>query len=221
MRILIIKYHKSMEIEILVEEKIWYTATDLKRSNTEWSEIVNYLIPSLEDYLQQPIKILDETIEQSIVDGQAICCSICSYVLSNHPFEIAWEGRLGIDTIDGKTIISVSLSLISTLIKKEKNKMEVFELTWNFLREFFNYERYTNAIQKARNAIENKDNYQENWQKISTAIKERKFQPEEPLNLVNQAANQVLDENSDNEAYFWLDKLVYNLEILDDQIDEY
>ena len=99
--------------------------------------------------------------------------------------------------------------------------MEVFELTWNFLREFFNYERYTNAIQKARNAIENKDNYQENWQKISTAIKERKFQPEEPLNLVNQAANQVLDENSDNEAYFWLDKLVYNLEILDDQIDGY
>jgi hypothetical protein len=102
-----------MEIEILVEEKIWYTATDLKRSNTEWSEIVNYLIPSLEDYLQQPIKILDETIEQSIVDGQAICCSICSYVLSNHPFEIAWEGRLGIDTIDGKTIISVSLFLFS------------------------------------------------------------------------------------------------------------
>jgi hypothetical protein len=48
-----------MEIEILVEEKIWHTATDLKRSNTEWSEIVNYLIPSLEDYLQQPIKILD------------------------------------------------------------------------------------------------------------------------------------------------------------------
>ena len=111
--------------------------------------------------------------------------------------------------------------MLEYIRKKDKNKMEVFELTWNFLREFFNYERYTNAIQKARNAIENKDNYQENWQKISTAIKERKFQPEEPLNLVNQAANQVLDENSDNEAYFWLDKLVYDLEILDDQIDEY
>ena len=56
-------------LTILGEEKIWHTATDLKRSNTEWSEIVNYLIPSLEDYLQQPIKILDETIEQSIVEA--------------------------------------------------------------------------------------------------------------------------------------------------------
>ncbi|WP_396147858.1 hypothetical protein [Flavobacterium sp.] len=99
--------------------------------------------------------------------------------------------------------------------------MEVFELTWNFLREFFNYEHYTNAIQKSRNAIENKGNYQENWQKIAIAIKERKFQPDEPLNLVNQAANQVLDENSDNEAYFWLDKLVYNIESQNAQIDEY
>jgi hypothetical protein len=31
----------------------------------------------------------------------------------------------------------------------------------------------------------------------------------------------VLDENSDNEAYFWLDKLVYNIESQNAQIDEY
>ncbi len=99
--------------------------------------------------------------------------------------------------------------------------MKEFQLAESFLREFFNYENYSNAIQKARAAIVSENEYQEKWQKISIAIKERNFQPREPLSLVNQAANQVLDENSDNEAYVWLDKLVYNLEMQDVKIDEY
>ena len=99
--------------------------------------------------------------------------------------------------------------------------MKEFQLAESFLREFFNYEHYSNAIQKARAAIISKNEYQEKWQKISIAIKERNFQPREPLSLVNHAANQVLDENSDNEAYVWLDKLVYNLEMQDVKVDEY
>jgi len=39
--------------------------------------------------------------------------------------------------------------------------------------------------------------------------------------LVNEGANQVLDENSDDEAYIWLTKTVSNIERADGKIESY
>ena len=50
---------------------------------------------------------------------------------------------------------------------------------------------------------------------------ERAFSPGQPLHLVQHGANQALDENTDDEAYVWLDKMVANVERTDGVIDEY
>jgi hypothetical protein len=41
------------------------------------------------------------------------------------------------------------------------------------------------------------------------------------LNLLHNAANQVLDENCDREAYDWFKKMITNVERTDGVIDEY
>jgi hypothetical protein len=41
------------------------------------------------------------------------------------------------------------------------------------------------------------------------------------LTLVNDEANQVINENSDEEAYVWLDKMVANIQRSDGIVEEY
>ncbi|MBD2501666.1 hypothetical protein [Anabaena azotica] len=99
--------------------------------------------------------------------------------------------------------------------------MQDYELIWDFLREFFNYEHYAIAIEKARYAIASNKVYKENWLRIVQVIQNRELLPRQPLTLVHEGANQVLDENSDDEAYIWLAKMVHNVERTDGKIEEY
>ncbi|MBE9101581.1 hypothetical protein [Vacuolonema iberomarrocanum] len=99
--------------------------------------------------------------------------------------------------------------------------MESYDLIWNFLCKFFNYEFYSVAVINARAKITSSSTYQENWQTIQEVVQNRKLLPGEPLRLVNVGANQVLDDNSDEEAYAWLDKAIANIQRSDDTIDEY
>ena len=96
-----------------------------------------------------------------------------------------------------------------------------YELIWNFLREFFNYQHYTIAIEKARDAISTNAIYKENWLRITAVIRNQELLPGQPLTLIHEGANQMLDENSDEEAYVWLDKMVHKLERADGKIEEY
>ncbi len=100
-------------------------------------------------------------------------------------------------------------------------KNEDYELIWNFLSMCFNYEYYPDGIRRAKQAIEHNMQTQENWKRILSTIQNRQLEPGEPLYLVNHGANQVLDENSDEEAYRWLNKMIANIEKTDGQIDEY
>lgn len=99
--------------------------------------------------------------------------------------------------------------------------MDNYELAWNFVRQFFNNEFYTDGIQNARNEIATNTHTQANWLKISLIIQNRQLSLGQPLNLVNHGANQVIDENSDEEAYIWLDKMAANIQRSDGIIDEY
>lgn len=99
--------------------------------------------------------------------------------------------------------------------------MESYDLIWKFFREFFNYEFYSVAVVNARAKIAGSSTYQENWQIIQEVIQNRELFPGEPLRLVNIGANQVLDDNSDEEAYAWLDKAIANIQRSDDTINEY
>jgi len=98
---------------------------------------------------------------------------------------------------------------------------ESYQLIWGFLRMCFNYEYYADGISRAKQAIGHNAQAQENWKKISSTIQNRQLEPGKPLTLVNHGANQVLDENSDEEAYVWLDKMIANIERTDGQIDVY
>lgn len=94
-------------------------------------------------------------------------------------------------------------------------------LLWDFLREFFNYEHYRVAIENARARVAEDPSYRARWQEIRETVTTRSLPPSEPLRLVNEGANQVLDENTDDEAYAWLDKMVANVERTDGEVDEY
>ena len=99
--------------------------------------------------------------------------------------------------------------------------MKDYEMIWQFLREFFNYEHYHIAIEKIQKAKVTDSTYGKKWEQIRFIIQNRKLPPGEPLHLVNHAANQVLDENSDEEAYYWLKKMMDDVEQTDGKIDEY
>ena len=82
------------------------------RSKEEWRAIRQYLISSLGEYLQQPVEVVDASIEESIVDDEALCCVIRS-LPTDSPLALTWEGRLGLDIIEEKPYVSTSLFLFS------------------------------------------------------------------------------------------------------------
>ena len=102
-----------MSEDISIEKKIWQIYFENQRTREDWSAIVNYLVKTLENYLQQQVDIVDDTIEASIVDNEALCCSIRSAVSFAGALALAWEGRLGMEMIEDKPYVSASLFLFS------------------------------------------------------------------------------------------------------------
>jgi hypothetical protein len=96
-----------------------------------------------------------------------------------------------------------------------------YEIVYNFLREFFDNEFYDVAIKNVKNEIDVNINFKLTWQQIKDIICNQQLSNGEPLSLVQDGANQVLDENSDKEAYVWFDKMMLNIERNDGNIDKY
>jgi hypothetical protein len=96
-----------------------------------------------------------------------------------------------------------------------------YEVIYNFLGEFFRDEFYNTAIKNAKNRIDVNPQYQLAWEQVKDIIRKGNLLNGEPLSLVHNGANQVLDENSDEEAYIWLRKILYNIDRNDGNIDEY
>ncbi len=102
-----------MMADIEIEHKIWQLSTKGQRTKEEWLAIVDYLVKRLEDYLQQQIEIIDKKIEALIIDEEAISCSIRSAVSFGGLLALAWEGRLGMELVEGKPYVSALLFLFS------------------------------------------------------------------------------------------------------------
>ncbi|EDX77568.1 hypothetical protein MC7420_2892 [Coleofasciculus chthonoplastes PCC 7420] len=96
-----------------IEQKLWQIPMKVNSTKEDFSEIIIFLISKLSDYLQQQIEIIDKTIEESIVDEESFCCCIRSARSLGGPLTIAWEGRLGMEPIEGKACVSASLFLFS------------------------------------------------------------------------------------------------------------
>jgi hypothetical protein len=90
--------------------------------------------------------------------------------------------------------------------------MEKRESLRLLLSQYFNYEFYLTAIERIRAALATGEISSERWGEIARLIRERRLDEGDALALVNHAANQAIDENSDAEAYAWLDLMVANVE---------
>jgi hypothetical protein len=86
---------------------------------------------------------------------------------------------------------------------------------------YFNDEHYRVAIEGVRRIIAEHALTQHNWPAIKEAIRNRQYAPGEPLELIHTVANLPLDENTDEEAYYWLELMVQNIDRTDGIIEEY
>ena len=96
-----------------------------------------------------------------------------------------------------------------------------YKVIYNFLGEFFRDEFYNAAIRSAKNRIDVNPQYQLAWEQVKDIIYKENLSNGEPLSLVHNGANQLLDENSDEESYIWLKKIISNIDRNDGNIDEY
>ncbi|MEY4937786.1 MAG: hypothetical protein RIS64_4145 [Bacteroidota bacterium] len=91
----------------------------------------------------------------------------------------------------------------------------------SLLRQGFLYNRYPAAIILVKNLL-TQSPYLEAWDGVKHLISARKMKEGEPLRMIHHTANLPLDEDSDEEAYKWLDLFVRNVETTyEDQIVDY
>lgn len=82
-------------------------------------------------------------------------------------------------------------------------------------------ESYIDGVKSLRNDIAASSELRQHWYRLAEAIKNRTFLPGQSLNLVHHGANKMLEENTDDEAYRWLDVFVENIDRTDGCIDPY
>ncbi|HTF06122.1 MAG TPA: hypothetical protein VK826_18960 [Bacteroidia bacterium] len=99
--------------------------------------------------------------------------------------------------------------------------MDPLNVLKSLLGEFFKYNLYADAIVLLRRAVKDNPYYQHNWENVKQLIADRDLEPRLPLQLMDVSANLPLDENSDEEAYRWLQLMVKNVENENNEIVVY
>ncbi|SFN49106.1 hypothetical protein SAMN05421594_2958 [Chryseobacterium oleae] len=80
------------------------------------------------------------------------------------------------------------------------------------LAEFFKYYKYKDAVNKIKDLKTSGKLSDEVWDKIKNLINDRDLPKGQALNLVAFDANLPLDEDTEDEAYKWLDLFISNIE---------
>jgi hypothetical protein len=99
--------------------------------------------------------------------------------------------------------------------------MKEIEILKSILATNFRYEFYDNAIKNAKIEIRNNSYYRENWNNVIELIISRRMIEGEPLRLIHDSANLAIYENTDTEAYRWLDLFLSNVAMTDDTVVSY
>ncbi|MBN2006768.1 MAG: HEAT repeat domain-containing protein [Anaerolineae bacterium] len=99
--------------------------------------------------------------------------------------------------------------------------MRAFDDLSSLLRAYFCNEFYADGIRNLKNDIAKRGIRANAWENVVPAIRNRAFLPGQPLELVNEWGNQLLEENTDADAYQWLDLMVENVQRTGDEIREY
>ncbi len=84
------------------------------------------------------------------------------------------------------------------------------EVLKSVLGGFFRDNFYKDAVIKLRKAIREKEYYRDHWEGVVRLIINKELDEGEPLYLMDNSANLPLDENTDEEAYKWLNLMLIN-----------
>ena len=69
---------------------------------------------------------------------------------------------------------------------------------------------YPEAVKEVRRLLSEHPEYKENWPIIIRSVLNKELEVGKPLDLIHDTANLPLYENSDEEAYKWLNLLIIN-----------
>lgn len=89
--------------------------------------------------------------------------------------------------------------------------MKELEILKAILASNFNYNFYDEDIKNVKADITSITYYKENWDSVIKLILYRMLPEGEALKLIQDTANLVIYENSDEEAYRWLDLFLINV----------
>lgn len=96
--------------------------------------------------------------------------------------------------------------------------MKELEILKSVLASNFQYSFYEDAIKNIRVEVNEFPYYKENWIEVIKLIIYRKLPKGEPLKLLQETANLAIYENTDVEAYRWLDLFLINVSSSNDII---
>ena len=80
----------------------------------------------------------------------------------------------------------------------------------SILGGFFKYNFYKKGIIDLREALENTPYYKNSWDEVTIIILTKNLFEGEALSFMNNSANIPLFENTDEEAYNWLNLMLVN-----------
>jgi hypothetical protein len=89
--------------------------------------------------------------------------------------------------------------------------MKEIEILKSILASNFQYNFYNEAIINIRKEIIELPYYKDNWNDVMMFILFRKFPDGDSLKLIHDNANLVLFDNTEEEAYRWLDLFLVNV----------
>ncbi|MBN1877035.1 MAG: HEAT repeat domain-containing protein [Anaerolineae bacterium] len=99
--------------------------------------------------------------------------------------------------------------------------MYVFDKLASILVCYFYDDFYGVGVRSLRSTIAKNGPTARGWEAAAAAIRDRAFLPGQPLELVHNKANRPLEEDTDEEAYRWLDLLIQNVERTGGEIQGY
>jgi hypothetical protein len=96
-----------------------------------------------------------------------------------------------------------------------------YEEVANFLLWHFHDGHYNRGVELAREAVRDSRDYRVRWPRLAAIIRSRILRHGEPLRLLHHDANLPLDEDTDAEAYHWLDRMIRSVHRADQDIEVY
>jgi len=119
-----------MSIDPKQEARLWDGdgANLGSRSESEWGELLDYLLERLSAFLGRPVV----KISHSVVDGEALSCHFGVPAESTDPLALALEGLLGTDLDGSEVHVSATLFVFSSgeRLRLHSRSREVVELVY-------------------------------------------------------------------------------------------